>query len=255
MADPHAVLKNALDRENLLLVYQPIHDLRDGTIVAAEALLRQRRETGEIREASIITEAAEDAPAPDLFRLDSWLVKQAYSDAASWQHDRAPEVRINVNLSPRELQEGDVLTRLMTLLDSCGIDARKVNMEITETSHIDSPEDTVHVLEALKSLGLQLWLDDFGTGFSSLQHLQRFPLDGIKLPGSFVAECTTDKRCRAITNSIIELAHELGLKLIAEGVENEDQRSFLLDRGCEYLQGFLFSKPMPLPDFLRLVAG
>jgi EAL domain-containing protein (putative c-di-GMP-specific phosphodiesterase class I) len=249
MANPQAALDRALDRENLLLVYQPIHDLRDGTVVAAEALLRQRRETGEIREASIITEAAEEGPAPDLFRLDSWLVKQAYTDAAAWPDS----IRLNINLSPREFQEGDVTTRVSQLASTCGIDLHRVNVEITETSYIEHPQETVQVLGLLKDRGVQLWLDDFGTGHSSLTHLQHFPVDGIKLAGAFVAECTTDERSRAIVQALVRLAHDVRVNVIAEGVEHDDQRALLGRLGCEYLQGFLYSKPMELDDFLRFL--
>jgi EAL domain-containing protein (putative c-di-GMP-specific phosphodiesterase class I) len=251
MPTPQQALDRALDEETLVLVYQPIHDLRDGTIVAAEALLRQRRKSGEIRSASLITEAAEDAPKEDLFRLDSWVVRQAYADAGTWQSDGSPGVRLNVNLSPREFQEGNVRERLTGLATSCHIDAHNINIEITETSYIEHPKETMHVLDMLKDLGVKLWLDDFGTGHSSLTHLQHFPLDGIKLPASFVA--AGDQRSDAIVRALVALAHDLGLKVIAEGVEHEEQRTFLRDLGCEYVQGFLFSKPMELKDFLRLL--
>jgi len=244
MADPQAALDRAFEEENLVLLYQPIHDATSGAIIAAEALLRQRRESGEIREAGIINEAAEDGP--DVFRLSSWVVRNAYLDAATW-----PDIRLNVNLSPREFQEGDVLGRLSSLLTSCGIDPHRINLEITETSYIDSPEETMHVLEAVRELGIKLWLDDFGTGHSSLEHLQHFPLDGLKIAAQFVKECITDERCRIITKAIIGMGHELGLQVIAEGVEHQDQLEFLREHHCDAIQGFLFSKPMELDDLLR----
>jgi len=245
-----AALDRAIDDDHrLLLVYQPIHDARTGAIWAAEALLRQRRETGEIREASIITGAAEESGGPELFVLDSMLVKRAYTDAARWR-----DVRLNVNLSPREFQEGRVLDRLMALMTSCQMDTRRVNLEITETSYIEQPEETMEVLYALKKLGLQLWLDDFGTGHSSLTHLQHFPVDGIKLPGDFVRALPQDERCTAITRALIRLAHELDLRVIAEEVEEQAQLDFLLDEGVEYIQGFLFSKPMTAEQFQATLA-
>ncbi|HEX6095749.1 MAG TPA: EAL domain-containing protein [Thermoanaerobaculia bacterium] len=261
MTDPTA--QAALDRalrqssgqaidgdQDLLLVYQPIHDARTGAIWAAEALLRQRRDSGEIREASIITEAAEESTGPELFMLDSMLVKRAYLDAAGWGG-----VRLNVNLSPREFQEGNVLDRLTALVTSCGIDTHKVNLEITETSYIEQPEETMEVLYALRKLGLQLWLDDFGTGHSSLTHLQHFPVDGIKLPGAFVRPLPHDERCTAITRALIALAHDLGLHVVAEEVEEQAQLDFLVDQGVEYIQGFLFSKPMTLDRFQATLAA
>ncbi len=241
-----AALDRALeDSEQLVLLYQPIHGARTGRIYSAEALLRQRRETGELREAAIIHEAAEESCGPELFRLDHILVRKAYTEAAQWQK-YAREVRLNVNLSPRELQEGNVLERLTDLLTSCGTDPRHVNLEITETAHIEDPKKIAKVLEAVKKIGVDLWLDDFGTGHSAIDHLHYFPLDGIKLPGTFIRPLPSDERCRAITRNLLTLAHDLGLAVIAEEVEHRDQLQFLLDHGCEYIQGFLFSKPMEL---------
>lgn len=240
-----AALDRALDEnDQLVLVYQPIHDARTGAIYAAEALLRQRRESGEIREAAIIHSAAERSPGPELFRLDSLLVRRAYTDAAEWPAG----IRLNVNLSAREFQEGDVIGRLTNLVGACGMDVRRVNLELTETSYIDRPEETMEAIVALKRLGASLWLDDFGTGHSSLTHLRHFPVDGIKLPGAFVRPLPEDRRCAAIAGALIALAHELAIPVIAEEVENGAQFEWLLERGCEYVQGFLFSRPMPATD-------
>lgn len=256
MADPVAkeALDRALDEDNLVLVYQPIHDARTRRVVAAEALLRQRRATGETREAAIIAKTAEKRGGEELYALDSFVVRRAYTDAARWQAQGAGDVLLNVNLSPREFQEGHVLNRLTSLVTSCDIDPRKVNLEITETSYIKHPEETMHVLNELKELGVALWLDDFGTGHSSITHLQHFPLDGIKLPGSFIEGIPHERRCISITRALIGLAHDLGLKVIAEGVEKPEQLDFLLDQQCEWIQGFLFSKPMALDEFVKFVA-
>jgi EAL domain-containing protein (putative c-di-GMP-specific phosphodiesterase class I) len=242
-----AALDRALeDQDQLLLVYQAIHHATDGRIYAAEALLRQRRESGEIREASIITTAAEESPGPELFALNNVLVKKAYTDAAGWPGN----IRLNVNLSPREFQEGNVHKRLTELVTSCGIDTRRINLELTETSYIEHPRETMAILEELTDgLGIHLWLDDFGTGHSSLTHLQHFPVEGLKLPGSFIRELTTDRRCAAITKHLIALAHDLGLEVIAEEVETREQLDALLELQCEYIQGFLFSKPMECDVF------
>ena len=232
MADPVGVaaLNRALEEKDLLLVYQPIHDARTGKIWSVEALMRQRRQTGEIREASVITETAEEGP--ELFRLDSWAMKQAFGDAASWP------IQLNINLSPREFEETDIVSRLL----SCGVDPRKVQLEITETSYIERPEETVKVLRDLQDSGFHIWLDDFGTKFSTLTHLLHFPVAGLKLDRNFT--CTDERRARAIAKAMIDLAHELGMKVIAEEVETSDQLDFLLGCECDYIQGFLLSKPM-----------
>lgn len=252
--EPDEVAQRALaraldDTDQLLLVYQPIHDAHTGAILGAEALLRQRREDGEIREASIITDAAEEAGGPELFVLDSMVVKTAYTDAARWPED----VRLYVNLSPREFQEGNVVERLTALVTSCGVDTRKVNLEITETSYIEKPEETVDVLRAIRELGVHLWLDDFGTGHSSITHLQHFPLDGLKIGGAFVKPLPDDERCRAIVRALLALAHDLGMQVIAEEVERREQLEFLLEHRCDSIQGYLFNRPMTAAAFEDLL--
>ncbi|HEV7427786.1 MAG TPA: EAL domain-containing protein [Thermoanaerobaculia bacterium] len=244
---PRSGVRRALDQDQFVLFYQPIHKLESRRIVSAEALLRARRETGEIRSALPLTQAAEEGP--DLFRLDSWTMHRAYEDAALWQRDGAPDVHLNVNLSPREFQEGNVMQRLHRLVAGSANDLHKINVEITEVSYIEHPKQTRHVLDEMKDLGVQLWLDDFGTGHSSVEHLLRFPLDGLKVPATFVSKLPADQRARAITKSMIGLAHELQMKVIAEGIEHRDQLEFLRDMRCDYIQGFLFSKPMPLDEF------
>jgi EAL domain-containing protein (putative c-di-GMP-specific phosphodiesterase class I) len=252
LTDPvgQAALDRALEEdERLVLLYQPIHDARTGAIFSAEALLRQRRQSGELREASIIHETAEASRGSELFALDHILVRKAYTDAAHWQ-SFAPDLRLNINLSPREFQEGHILERLSALVQSCGIDTTRVSIEITETAHIEDLPRTEKVLRALKKeLGVQLWLDDFGTGHSAIDHLLHFPIDGIKLPGAFVQPLPSDERCRAITRNLLALAHDLGLSVIAEEVERRDQLEFLLEHRCEFIQGFLFSQPMSAAEF------
>lgn len=242
---PDSVAQAALDRafehENLLLVYQPIHDARTREIIAAEALMRQRRQSGEIREAHVISEAAEDGPHQQLVALDAWMLRMAVRDAADWP------IPLNVNLSPREFQEGNLITRLGDLLGP------RICLEITETAHICDPETTQVTLRELKKLGVGLWLDDFGSGHSTLEQVLHFPVDGIKIAATFVKHLPHDQRSRAITRSIITLAHELGMKVNAEGVERDEQLEFLIAEGCDFIQGFLFSRPMPRAELDALL--
>jgi EAL domain-containing protein (putative c-di-GMP-specific phosphodiesterase class I) len=232
-AAPHAGVRRALSQKQLVLFYQPIHELKSRRIVAAEALLRARRGSGEIRSATSIAVGAEDMP--ELFRLDSWIMQQAFRDAEKWDG-----IRLHVNLSPREFEDGHLARRLR----KSSSDISKVTLEITEISFIKKLKQTERVLEDIRSLGVQLWLDDFGTGHSSISHLLEFDLDGVKVPATFIKHLNSNKRCRTITLSIIKLAHDLGLKVIAEGVEHKQQLEFLRDAKCEYVQGFLFSEPM-----------
>ena len=255
MNEPHAqaALERALDdREQLVLLYQPIHDAVSGRIVSAEALLRQRRENGELREAKIIHEAAEASRGDEIFELDHYLVRKAYTDAARWQ-TKHPDVRLNVNISPREFEGRGMVTRLRELVTSCGIDPSRVNIEMTETHYIEQPEDPIGVLRALRDEGLLLRLDDFGTRHSTLTHIQHFPINGIKIPGEFVATLPADRRCAAIVRAIIRMAHDLDLELIAEGIERPEQLDFLRELGCHSIQGFLFSKPMEVEELVSLM--
>ena len=235
---PRAGVRRALNLKQLVLFYQPIHELESRKIVAAEALLRARRRTGEIRSGVPIAAGAEEGP--DLFRLDSWMMQQACQDAARWKG-----VRLHVNLSPREFAEGQITRRVRKL--RC--DLTNVSLEITETSYIDNPRRIAGVLDQLRKLGVQLWLDDFGTGYSSISHLLVFRLDGLKIPSIFVKGLPSANRSCSITKAIINLAHDLGMKVIAEGVEHQKQLAFLREARCDFVQGFLFSEPMALDRF------
>ena len=239
---PRAGVRRALNRKQLVLFYQPIHELDSRTIVAAETLLRARRPTGEIRSGVPIAHGAEEGP--EMFRLDSWMMQQALRDSAGWDG-----LRLNVNLPPREFEQGRLAQRLKKL---GGIS--RLNLEITETSFIRNPKHLRSVGDEIRSLGAELWLDDFGTGHSSLSHLLTLDVDGVKIPGTFVKGVEGSERSRAITRSILDLAHELGLKVIAEGVENEEQLAFLREHRCEFIQGFLFSEPMPAVEFTSVLS-
>jgi EAL domain-containing protein (putative c-di-GMP-specific phosphodiesterase class I) len=244
MANAHAALEGALDRENVVVVYQPIHDVATRKIIAAEALMRQRRESGEIREAAIITKAAEQAPREEMIDLDELLLERAFAGASRWGFDW----RLHVNLSPREYQHQDVVARVRNAIETAGIDARHLTLEITETSQFKRLDDAVRVMRELKALGLELWLDDFGTGHSTVEQLFRFPIDGLKVPATFIRDLDRNRRSRAITKSLITLAHDLALHVIAEGVEREMQLAALADLDCDAVQGFLLSRPMPLEE-------
>jgi EAL domain-containing protein (putative c-di-GMP-specific phosphodiesterase class I) len=249
MGNARAALDQAIDRDNLVLLYQPIHELKSRTIVAAEALLRQRRKSGELREASMITDAVEDAPHATLIEFDEMMARRAYGDAARWQSSGGSSVHLHINLSPREFQEGDVVPRLRALTSDTRIDAHKIHLEITEVSHIDDPGETKRVLHDLRDLGIELWLDDFGTGHSTLEHLY-FPVNGVKLPSQFVRGLDKERRSYTITSCLIRMAHELKLRVIAEGVEREEQLEILRELGCDLIQGFYFSKPMSVDDLI-----
>jgi EAL domain-containing protein (putative c-di-GMP-specific phosphodiesterase class I) len=239
MANARAALDGALDRENVVVVYQPIHEVATRRVIAAEALMRQRRESGEIREAAILTKAAENAPREDMIDLDEILLDRAFAGAAQWRSD----LRLHVNLSPREMQHDDVVERVRQSIKTSGFNIHRVTLEITETSHFKDLQDAVRVLREVKALGVELWLDDFGTGHSTIEQLYRFPVDGLKLPATFIKDLDRNRRSRAITKSLITLAHDLALHVIAEGVERESQLAALAELDCDAVQGFLLSRP------------
>lgn len=246
MANARAALENALGRENVVIVYQPIHEVASRRMIAAEALMRQRRESGEIREAAILTKAAESAPRDEMIDLDEILLERAFAAAA-----RLPaNVRLHVNLSPREFQHDDVVDRVRRAVETAGVNPHKLTLEVTETSQIKDLGDAARVLREMKTLGVEIWLDDFGTGHSTIEQLYRFPVDGLKLPATFVANIDRNRRGRAITKSLIALAHDLALHVIAEGVERDAQLTVLADLDCDAVQGFLFSRPMELEELL-----
>lgn len=157
-------------------------------------------------------------------------------------------MRLNLNLSPREFEEGDLASRLTGF-------GTKVSLEITETHSIHSFDEMAAMLRDIRERGIELWLDDFGTGHSTLQYLQRLPVDGLKLPAELIRPIVHDARSRTIVRATLTLAHDLGLRVIAEGVEHEEQRALLEEWHCDAIQGFLFSRPMPVEELGEVVAG
>ncbi|HEX7191824.1 MAG TPA: EAL domain-containing protein [Thermoanaerobaculia bacterium] len=246
MANARAALERAIDHGNVVVVYQPIHDVATRRMIAAEALMRQRRESGEIREAAILTQAAEHGTREEMIDLDEILLEHAFAAAAQWPSS----LRLHVNLSPREFQHDDIVARIRRAIETSGVNAHRLTLEITEASSFTHLTDAARVLREMKALGVEIWLDDFGTGHSTIEQLYRFPVDGLKVPATFVADVDRNRRGRAITKSLIALAHDLALHVIAEGVERESQLSALADLDCDAVQGFLFSRPMELEDVI-----
>jgi EAL domain-containing protein (putative c-di-GMP-specific phosphodiesterase class I) len=241
-------LKLALAENRLVLKYQPIFHARDRRPVAAEALLRWRYPDQEADDLSDLLHAAEHSPV--IFTLETWAMQVCFRDAASWQSGPLPDLRVNLNLSAREFRREDLAVRLTQAIGQSRLDPAKITLEITETSAIGSPEEVARLLSRLTDLRLQVWLDDFGTGHSSLAWLSWFPIDGLKIPGLFVSRLPADDRCAVITTAIIEMAHRLGLLVTAEGIENDEQLSYLKGHGCDELQGFRLAEPLPPEDLV-----
>jgi diguanylate cyclase (GGDEF)-like protein/PAS domain S-box-containing protein len=244
-------LRRALLNEELVVYYQPIFDFRASKITGMEALLRwQHPEYGLIPPGDFIPLAeATGLMVP----IGLWVLRTACRHAKGW-HDRGfRSLSLAVNLSVSQLQQSDLVERVGEILQSTGMPARLLELEITESSAMQSPENSIRTLYELKKLGLRISLDDFGTGHSSLAYLKRFPIDTLKIDQSFVRDITTDPDTAAIVSAIIAMTHSLRLKVIAEGVEFAEQAMLLKRYACDQMQGFLIKAPIPADDFERLL--
>jgi EAL domain-containing protein (putative c-di-GMP-specific phosphodiesterase class I) len=237
-----ADLRQALAAREFYLAYQPQVD-RDGRIVGVEVLLRwQHPRQGQVMPAQFIPLAEELDLIAD---IGKWLLEQACLQLVQWTRDPAMQhLTISVNVSVRQFRHAAFIDQITEILSRTGADPGKLKIEITESMLISDIDETRQKMMVLKALGVRFALDDFGTGFSSLGYLQKLPLDELKIDQSFIRNVTTDKNNAAITRSIIALANNLGLSVIAEGVETEEQRQFLADEGCVSFQGYLYHKPL-----------
>jgi EAL domain-containing protein (putative c-di-GMP-specific phosphodiesterase class I) len=185
--------------------------------------------------------------------IGSWALRQACRQAKEWLDAGHRSLSLAVNLSVTQLQQTDLVDTVRTVLEETGYPARLLELEITESSAMHSPETSIRVLYELKKLGLRISLDDFGTGHSSLSYLKRFPVDTLKIDQSFVQDTTSDPDAAAIVQAIIAMAHSLRLKVIAEGVEFTEQANFLRRHNCDQLQGYLITPPVPASQFAAFV--
>jgi len=245
-------LKQALAGERFVLHYQPIVDAHDGRVVSAEALLRWRDPEEDQHAITELLQSAERSPV--IFRLENWALDQALQAARAWL-DAGLSLRVGVNLSAREFPRADLGRRIRQRLSSAGLPPSALALEITESSSMSDFGAAADRLERLAATGIELWLDDFGTGHSSLEWLSHLPTHGLKIPGTFVERLFTEPRCQVIVRRAIEMAHDLGLRVVAEEVETKEQRDYLTACGCDLFQGFLFHAALPAEDLPRVLAG
>ncbi|MDK9724981.1 MAG: EAL domain-containing protein [Sterolibacteriaceae bacterium MAG5] len=245
-------LRHALERGELSLVYQPEVAIETGQVVTVEALLRWHHPTrGNIPPAEFIP-VAEDSGL--IGAIGDWVLRQACAQNKAWQDSGLPPVRIAVNLSVRQLRNVRFAERVAEILDETGLAAEWLEVELTESMIMQYAKDTMGILWQLRSMGVRISIDDFGTGYSSLSYLKRLPVDSLKIDRSFVEGIDTDANDQAISNAIIALANSLNLRVVAEGVETEQQLWFLRDHACCDAQGYFFSQPVDaqkLSSFLR----
>lgn len=244
-------LRRALDKERLELHYQPQIDVQTGRIVGAEALLRwDHPERGYVPPTTFIP-IAEDSGL--ILPIGEWVLHRACSQAIEWQRAGFPPIPVAVNVSPIQFRRQDLLELVKQALDRSGLEPSMLTLEITETAIMSVRDRAVRALAGLRDMGVGLALDDFGTGYSSLSHLKTLPISMVKIDRSFISEILTDGTAATITEAIVSMAHILGLSVLAEGVENQ-QQLVLLDRlGCDSAQGFHFSKALAPKYFAELM--
>ena len=244
-------LRRAMERNEFLLHYQPKVDIGSGRIVGVEALVRWQQS------GKLLVAPAQFIPLAEetglIVPIGQWVLTTACARNKAWQELHMPRLRIAVNLSARQFAHANLLPDVARVLKQTGLDPTLLEFEITESMVMHDPEHAVKLLIRLKDMGIQLSIDDFGTGYSSLSYLKRFPIDSVKIDRSFIADLPGDGDDAAITRAIIAMAHSLRLKVIAEGVETEAQLGFLREHRCDEMQGYLFSRPLPEDELLRLL--
>jgi EAL domain-containing protein (putative c-di-GMP-specific phosphodiesterase class I) len=245
-------LRRTLSRNEFVLHYQPQVDIASGAIFSAEALLRYAPSDSSIPTSggefiSIAEETGLIAP------LGEWVLRQACQQLRRWRDTGFPNLQIAVNLSPRQLNPVEFPETVAHILAEFDLPASALDLEITESLLLQKSEDNLIALKRLSDMGIQLSVDDFGTGYAGLAYLQRFPVHALKIDQSFVRGVGKDANDTALVTAIIAIAHSLHLKVLAEGVETKEQATFLLAHGCPAAQGFLYSKAVSADNFLKLL--
>ncbi len=244
-------IRKAIERDEFELFYQPQISVSNGEIVGMEALIRWNHpELGMISPAEFIPLAEESGL---ILPLGEWVLRRACGQIRQL-HDRGfSDLRISVNLSVHQLRQQGLVKTIKGIVEQYYLDARRLELEITESAIMKNAEATVETLMSLKSMGLRISIDDFGTGYSSLSYLKRFPIDTLKIDRSFIKDIPNDPDNAAITRAIIAMAHSLNLKVVAEGVETPAQFAFLKNEGCDEMQGFLLCRPLPFQKIGELL--
>lgn len=244
-------LRYALERDELELLYQPQLHLRQRRIVGVEALLRWRNPQRGLVSPLEFIPLAEETGLIEI--IGEWVLRTACQQAKIWQNQALPPLRMGVNMSPRQFLRLGMIDRVADVLREVGLESRFLDLEITESLLMKDVEGGIAAMRALKGIGVQLSIDDFGTGYSSLNYLKQFPIDQLKIDKSFLTGITTNRNDAAITLAMIAMAHTMGLTVIAEGVENQEQLAFLQAHKCDEIQGYYISGPLPAHDIAALL--
>jgi len=247
-----SALRQAVQDQAFQLVYQPKFRLSDGQVCGLEALLRWPRVGLPHVSPAVFVPMLESMGL--ISRVGRWVITTVCEQISLWHRTGHPQLQVAVNVSGQQIIQGDLIGDISLALKDSGIEARWLELELTESSLMDNTAHTIASLQRLRTLGVKISIDDFGTGYSSLAYLRRFPIDKLKIDIAFVREVTSNPQDAAITRTIIELAHSLNLQVIAEGVETKEQWALLKEQGCDHGQGYLFSKPLALAELETLLA-
>jgi len=244
-------MRKALKNDEFSVYYQPRVCTITGEIVSAEALIRWHHpEKGFMSPAEFIPLAEENGL---IFEISDWVATNVCNQLKKWQDEKTPVIPISINVSAQSFLKKKLVPKLKALIRAAQIQPHLIELEITESSYLNNMELVIQALAELRNMGMKIALDDFGTGFSSLTHLKELNIDTLKIDRSFIRNITENEQDRVITTSMIELAHGLKLEVVAEGVETKEQLVLLREKGCDQIQGFLFSKPVPAPEFRGLL--
>jgi diguanylate cyclase (GGDEF)-like protein len=254
-AGDQASLKDALpgaaQRGELHLVYQPIVAAADGRLTGVEALLRWKHPSRGLVSPAVLIPLAEQSGL--IIEIGHWVLEQAWSDRRNWQSHRPVDIAMSVNVSAHQFMSPGFADTVESVLVSAATEPGLLTLEVTESVFVRDGERALFVLNDLKDLGVKLALDDFGTGYSSLGYLMRFPVDTVKIDRTFVANLGRDAASHTIVTAVIQLAHDLGMTVVAEGVETAEQHLELSGLGCDSCQGFYFARPAPASSLDRLL--
>ncbi len=245
-------LRQALEQNEFDVWYQPRYSMPSHKIVGAEALLRWHSPELKSVPPSEFIPLAEDIGL--IVPLGEWVLRQACEENCLWQTMNCPPLHVSVNLSARQFIQEDLLSTIANVIEETEMNPERLELELTESLIMPNAEDTIETLRGLKKLGIQISMDDFGTGYSSLSYLKRFPIDTVKIDQSFIRDIHEDVDDKALVTAIIAMAHSLKLGVVAEGVETSEQLTFLNQYQCDYVQGYLFGRPMPAKQFRELLS-
>jgi diguanylate cyclase (GGDEF)-like protein len=244
-------LRKALHRKEFEIHYQPKLDAQTREIAGAEALIRWRHPVRGLLQASEFIPLAEETGL--IKPIGEWVLRRVCTQIATWLEEGFKVVPVAVNLSPLQFGQENLASMIARILEETPLDQKYLELELTESAIMENQQEADDSLAELRSLGMNISIDDFGTGYSSLSRLKSFNLDALKIDKSFVSNCSDNPDDRAIITAIIAMARSLELKVVAEGVETEQQLDFLRELGCDEIQGYYFSKPVPPLEFAKLL--